>query len=440
MRMTRWLWIVAAVLACSTARADTFACYSGSAQQGGQRLTVNGIQTSQYAQQSYPLTTTTVFLHGTNTLASIFTDGSGSTPLANPFTASSTGVAYWCAANGQYDVKYSGTTITTPFTVSDVILCLNCTGGGGGSGTVTSVSATSLAPLFTTTVSTPSTTPAITFNLNTIAPHVFFGNATNGTSTPSFSSIGTGDLPFTYSGNTTKLVTSGTISGTGASLCTDASGNATTTGCTASAVTSVFTRTGAVTAQSGDYTVSQVTGAAPLSSPALIGTPTTPTQALTDSSSQIVNSSWVKGQGYLTPGTAVSSFNTRVGAVSLLTSDAPLTAFSTVVAARTSAITTTTAITPATNSTYLLVATAYCNSSSSSALVTPTFTYTDVSNTSQTILASGAASCTNLGPASQATVEIPVRVKGGTPIQYAVAIANTPTYDFTFQIYQLTVN
>lgn len=50
------------------------------------------------------------------------------------------------------------------------------------------------------------------------------------------------------------------------------------------AVTSVFTRTGAVVAASGDYTVSQVTGAAPLASPALSGTPTAPTAtALTDS-------------------------------------------------------------------------------------------------------------------------------------------------------------
>jgi hypothetical protein len=41
-----------------------------------------------------------------------------------------------------------------------------------------------------------------------------------------------------------------------------------------SAVSSVFTRTGAVTAQTGDYAVGQVTGAAPLASPPLTGTPT----------------------------------------------------------------------------------------------------------------------------------------------------------------------
>jgi hypothetical protein len=48
-------------------------------------------------------------------------------------------------------------------------------------------------------------------------------------------------------------------------------------------VSSVFGRTGAVVAVSGDYTVGEVTGAAPLASPALSGTPTAPTAtALTD--------------------------------------------------------------------------------------------------------------------------------------------------------------
>jgi hypothetical protein len=41
-------------------------------------------------------------------------------------------------------------------------------------------------------------------------------------------------------------------------------------------VTSVFTRTGAVTASSGDYTVAQVTGAAPAASPTFTGTVTLP--------------------------------------------------------------------------------------------------------------------------------------------------------------------
>jgi len=48
-------------------------------------------------------------------------------------------------------------------------------------------------------------------------------------------------------------------------------------------VTSVFGRTGIIVPASGDYTVSEITGAAPLASPALTGTPTAPTQpALTN--------------------------------------------------------------------------------------------------------------------------------------------------------------
>ncbi len=44
----------------------------------------------------------------------------------------------------------------------------------------------------------------------------------------------------------------------------------------ASAVSSVFGRTGVVTATSGDYAVAQVTGAAPLASPTFTGTVTAP--------------------------------------------------------------------------------------------------------------------------------------------------------------------
>lgn len=53
------------------------------------------------------------------------------------------------------------------------------------------------------------------------------------------------------------------------------------------AVDSVFGRTGNVVAASGDYAVGQVTGAAPLASPALTGTPTAPTQTTGDSSTKI---------------------------------------------------------------------------------------------------------------------------------------------------------
>jgi hypothetical protein len=66
----------------------------------------------------------------------------------------------------------------------------------------------------------------------------------------------------------------------------------------AGAVTSVFTRTGAVTATSGDYTVGQVTGAAPLASPAFTGTPTAPTPSTSDNSTNIATTAYVQAQDY----------------------------------------------------------------------------------------------------------------------------------------------
>ena len=61
------------------------------------------------------------------------------------------------------------------------------------------------------------------------------------------------------------------------------------------AITSVFGRTGAVTAQSGDYGVGQVTGAAPLTSPAFTGTPTATTAAAHDNSTKIATTAYVDG-------------------------------------------------------------------------------------------------------------------------------------------------
>jgi hypothetical protein len=59
-----------------------------------------------------------------------------------------------------------------------------------------------------------------------------------------------------------------------------------------SPVSSVFGRTGAVAAQAGDYAVAQVTGAAPLASPALTGTPTAPTAAPGDNSTKIATTAF----------------------------------------------------------------------------------------------------------------------------------------------------
>jgi hypothetical protein len=59
-------------------------------------------------------------------------------------------------------------------------------------------------------------------------------------------------------------------------------------------VSSVFGRTGAVTATSGDYSVSQVTGAAPLASPTFTGTPVVPGYATTGT---LISGNYTKASG-----------------------------------------------------------------------------------------------------------------------------------------------
>lgn len=63
------------------------------------------------------------------------------------------------------------------------------------SGTVTSFSSGDLSPLFTTSVSTATSTPALSFSLSNAAAHTFLGNNTGSTGTPAYVAIGTADLP-----------------------------------------------------------------------------------------------------------------------------------------------------------------------------------------------------------------------------------------------------
>jgi hypothetical protein len=62
-------------------------------------------------------------------------------------------------------------------------------GSGGGSGTVTSVSTGNLNPLFTATVNTPTTTPAIAYTLNQSASFTVFTNSTNALGVPTYAKV-----------------------------------------------------------------------------------------------------------------------------------------------------------------------------------------------------------------------------------------------------------
>lgn len=95
----------------------------------------------------------------------------------------------------------------------------------GTPGTVFSVSVGNLAGLFTASVSSPSVNPSITFTPVSYNAHTFYGNNTNIPANPSPSTIGTGDLPYTYTGNTTELCTATGVFTSGHLVSIDTNGN-----------------------------------------------------------------------------------------------------------------------------------------------------------------------------------------------------------------------
>lgn len=77
-------------------------------------------------------------------------------------------------------------------TFNNIVVNGTCTGAGcagGGSGTVTSFSAGTLSPLFTTSVATSTSTPALTFSLSNFSADSIFGNFTSGSAAPSTQAI-----------------------------------------------------------------------------------------------------------------------------------------------------------------------------------------------------------------------------------------------------------
>lgn len=86
------------------------------------------------------------------------------------------GATYW-----KLDTKGPFTVGTTALTFSQVF---------AAAGTVTSFSAGDLSPLFTTTESTVTTTPALSFSLSNAGANTYFGNATGSTAAPSYTAAG----------------------------------------------------------------------------------------------------------------------------------------------------------------------------------------------------------------------------------------------------------
>lgn len=86
---------------------------------------------------------------------------------------------------------------------------------------------------------------------------------------------------------------------------------------TSSPVASVFGRTGAVVATSGDYTVAQVTGAAPIASPGFTGIPTAPTASVGTNTTQLATTAFTLGQGFLTSSTGANTGLSNLSTVAI---------------------------------------------------------------------------------------------------------------------------
>lgn len=76
----------------------------------------------------------------------------------------------------------------------------------GTGGTVTTFSSGNLSPIFTTSVATATTTPALTFALTNAAAHTFFGNFTGSSGAPSYSSPSLASADFANQGTTATLL------------------------------------------------------------------------------------------------------------------------------------------------------------------------------------------------------------------------------------------
>jgi hypothetical protein len=109
-----------------------------------------------------------------------------------------------CAGQSQFDLSrdVKGQLPVTRINPGVAGQCLTTNGSGAtawgpcasGSGTVTTFSAGTLSPLFTTSVSNPSTTPALSFTLSSFAAHTVFGNNTGSIAVPAAFQPKTTDL------------------------------------------------------------------------------------------------------------------------------------------------------------------------------------------------------------------------------------------------------
>ena len=105
---------------------------SGYAEKGGQVVRTAGFWSSTKSQGSYPLATVTVYLAGTTTLATIYSDAALTTK-SNPFTAGTDASWGFYAADGDYDIKFSDCSPTCGIAVPWTLSGMRISGGATSS-------------------------------------------------------------------------------------------------------------------------------------------------------------------------------------------------------------------------------------------------------------------------------------------------------------------
>jgi hypothetical protein len=113
-------FVILLLLFCSNAHA--LVNIQSFCQQGGAQVLTNSFPSSTKVQQSFPGATVTVYLTGTLTKASVYSDNNNPpTVKTNPYTCDSTTAQQFVyVANGTYDFRFSGTGVSAPFTLSAI--------------------------------------------------------------------------------------------------------------------------------------------------------------------------------------------------------------------------------------------------------------------------------------------------------------------------------
>jgi hypothetical protein len=95
--------------------------YHGVCTQGATSAVVQGLQSTNKLLSTFPSCTVTVYLTGTSTLATLYSDANN-TPLSNPFTAASNGlIVFFSSHSSAYDIRMTATGMTTT-TLQNVVL------------------------------------------------------------------------------------------------------------------------------------------------------------------------------------------------------------------------------------------------------------------------------------------------------------------------------